>query len=360
MKDKQLDEMLKLDDEKVNINKKIKKSIHKKIYSRIIIFAVIVSLAIVAVIKGYAYISQQIYYNPFNEENLIVEKQGQISSDATFQIVLQTWCEIFSPGYGYYPSHNIQSLGFGNYELKAKFQNLFDHLYIDGSYNASIIINQSKMTIEDFNNEHYLSRVSYEFLNPSLSKKDTYGKDLFKISDWTLKEIEKLPESSLLNVSISFEKPYSLEKTIDFMKQYNQVVFLWMATDLWDKNDSSIANGISLFKISMYDFNEQAKKEYPYFYIENKDSLTPDILQQYYLSNIKMILDHEKEFNMISQTTHFMNYDSLKETYKRAQNGFNIAGLRIVINKNDLLKMIKKDNIQYIYIDDVKLSQLQK
>ena len=61
------------------------------------------------------------------------------------------------------------------------------------------------MSIEDFNGEHYFSRMSYEFLNLSLSENNGYGKDLFKINDKTLNEIEKLPESSLLNVSISFD-----------------------------------------------------------------------------------------------------------------------------------------------------------
>ena len=73
-----------------------------------------------------------------------------------------------------------------------------------------------------------------------------------------------------------------------------------------------------------------------------------------------MLLDHEKEYNMISKASNSMDYSSLKETYKCAKNGFQVSGLRIIVNKNDLLKMIKKDNIQYIYIDDIKLSELQK
>lgn len=358
MKKDQLDELLKLDDE--GINKKIKKIIHKKIYSRIIIFTIIITLVIVTIAKGYQYISDYIYYNPFHEENLIVDEQSERFSGKTFKIVLQTWCEIYCPNYGYYPNHDIQSLGLGNYELKVKFHNLFDKLYVDDSYNAIININQSKMSIEDFNGEHYFSRMSYEFLNLSLSENNGYGKDLFKINDKTLNEIEKLPESSLLNVSVSFDKPYSLEKTIDFMKRYNQVKFLWMATDLWSQDDPTLARGISLYKLSMYDLNEDAKRKYPHFYIENNNSITPDILQQYYLSNLKMLLDHEKEYNMISKASNSMDYSSLKETYKCAKNGFQVSGLRIIVNKIDLLKMIKKDNIQYIYIDDIKLSELQK
>ena len=58
----------------------------------------------------------------------------------------------------------------------------------------------------------------------------------------------------------------------------------------------------------------------------------------------------KKKYNMISKASNSMDYSSLKETYKCAKNGFQVSGLRIIVNKNDLLKMIKKDNYSiYLY-----------
>lgn len=38
---------------------------------------------------------------------------------------------------------------------------------------------------------------------------------------------------------------------------------------------------------------------------------------------------------MISKASNSMDYSSLKETYKCAKNGFQVSGLRIIVNKND-------------------------
>lgn len=355
MRQQDFDKMFKEKNDE-EFNHHIHRRIQKNIYKKVSLVMIAISLVVVTLYKGTSYLFDYIYYNPFKEDTLVEYDKSYERKDSTFHIVFQTYCEIFYPGIDYFDSGEIESLGFGRYRAKIKIHDLFHPLYADGSYNMILQINQSHMSFESTEN-HLFSRVSNEFYN---SQVNDYAKDLFEFGSSTLKEIEDLPDSSQLNVSISFDKVYQMNEMLAFMQEYKDMTVLWMAIDSY-LIDSSLADGISLWKSSMYDLTSEAKKKYPYFYIGNQQQMTPEVIKQYYLSNLKLLLDHPKEVNMIAEMLNTKeNTSSIEKIYNYVQNDFQVIGLRINIRKNELLKMVSEKNIHYMYIHDVKLSYLQK
>ncbi len=82
----------------------------------------------------------------------------------------------------------------------------------------------------------------------SFTQNQEDAKDLFEFGSSTLKGIEDLLDSSQFNVTITFDKAY-IDMTV-----------LWMAIDSY-LIDLSLADGISLWKSSMYDLTLEAKKK---------------------------------------------------------------------------------------------------
>lgn len=356
MNEKDFDDLFQQNDELEEINgKKIQQGIRKNIYKRIVISLIVIALLVAGMYKGTSYLLDVIYYNPFHEEKL-VDDNDKFSDDATFHIVFQTYCEMFFPGKNYLMVENMKSLGFGNYETRIKIHDLFDRLYIDGFSNMTLQIQQSHMHMET-NENHLFSLIIDEFAN---RKSSVFDSSSYQITKNTLKEIEDLPDSSRLNVSFSFPRNYHLKETFDLINKYPDMTALWLATDSFLR-DSSIADGMTLWKSTMYDLSPEAKKEYPYLYIDNNTQLNDETFLQYYLSNLKLLLDHPKEVNMIAEMmNNTATIESIQKIYDYVQKGFQVVGLKVNIYKKDLLKIIELENIDYMVIHDVKLSILQK
>lgn len=358
MKEEDFDQLFKEKESlEENRQKRIIKGVRVNIYKRIVIALIVIALIVVGLMKGSSYIFDGIYYSPFREDEMVVNDVNSDTRDDTFHIVFQTYCQVFFPGIDYCPIDDIESQGFGSYKCQAKIHRLFDRLNVDGESNLTLKIEQSRMHMETIE-KYIFSRVSEEFYNRSRD----LGTDVFKINQSTLNDIDDLPDSSRLNVSISFPKAYSLQESIQFMNKYQNMSCYWMAIDKFSTKYND-AYGISMWKAFRYDLLPEVSKQYPNFYINDNKTLTPQILQQYYLSQLQLLLDHPKEVEMIAEMltsgVDFNIYD-VQELYDYVKNGFDVVGFRMNVGKKELLKIIEEEKIEYMYIDDVKLSILQK
>ncbi len=64
--------------------------------------------------------------------------------------------------------------------------------------------------------------------------------------------------------------------------------------------------------------------------------MTLEVIKQYYLSHLKLLLDHPKEVNMIAEMLNTKeNTSSIEKIYDYVQNDFQVIGLRINIRKNE-------------------------
>lgn len=359
MNEKELDQLLEIDEKTdLTFNKSLRKKINKKIYIRSIITVIVACLIVISGYYGISYIMSWENYNPYHETGIVGSDDAAIEED--FELLMQTYIEMIFSGKRYISTNSaekpsITSLGFGNYKLVAKIESRFAPTKFDGQSNTIFTISHSQLTNVETTQVDTLSLVVDEFKDPK-NKHFQAVTTLKDIKD----ELNNLPDSTVLDVSISFKDYKSLDDIIEFKKRYPNTTMNWLA--LKDQETSrvqGISGGMSLFDNVYYSLTDEASKKYPHFYLE--DQLTAEKLKQNYLSRLQLLIDHPDFINMLSSYSGSeISQDMLQEKYNKAKKEMKGYGLRLYTNKQDLLAMLEGDNISYVYINDLKLSQYQK
>lgn len=317
-----------------------------------ILITIIIICVVIAGYFGTDWLFKQTYYNPFLIDD-IVENSDE---SANFDVLMATYINMYYPGKLYYPIE-CSDEGFGKYQIKAKIQEIFDPLYGDNADNITFTIKRSKLTIAS--DEFNLYRVSHEYLDINETDLDEYTASLHE--QWTTRDysdIQELPESAYLDVSLTFSKYKNAQEVVDFINRYNNSLFNWLALDASDQ----MAAGVSIYDAVVYDLNNESKEKYPSFYLD--EEYTADMLQECALSKLKMLIDHSDFIDLIKQSNLYydtMSSNGIDQRYQDIkENGLQVIGIRGCIKKSDLLNMINSGEIYYGYVNDVKMSRLQR
>lgn len=345
------------DNEFIEIEKQIRRGINRRIYTRVIAVVLIISIIVSAGYFGTSYGLNLVNYNPEDETGLVIPDEG-ING---FNMMTGLYLSMYYPGIIYY-GIDYSGQGFGKYEIDAKIQSAFTNLYFDGIPTTTLSINRSSLHI-DSSYDHLLSRVVGEYHDESIA--DIYD----YVTDYDLVDIEELPESAIIDVSLSFMNTLSAQDAIEFVKKYDDSTFVWLATSIDDSNQGAygIVDGISLYDGSRYDLSEAVSNDYPGIYLDH-DYTASDVLESY-LSRMKLLLDHNDFLNVINSFFSNENindnaarrYEDLSVRYDDVlENGISCIGVRGYVKKQDLLTMIDSNELYGMYINDVKLSALQR
>lgn len=317
-----------------------------------ILITIIIICVVIAGYFGTNWLFKQTYYNPFLIDG-IVENSDE---SANFDVLMGTYINMYYPGKLYYPIE-CSDEGFGKYQIKAKIQEIFDPLYGDNTDNITFTIKRSKLTIAS--DEFNLYRVSHEYLDINETDLDEYTASLHE--QWTTRDysdIQELPESAYLDVSLTFSKYKNAQEVVDFINRYNNSLFNWLALDASDQ----MAAGVSIYDAVVYDLNNESKEKYPSFYLD--EEYTADMLQECALSKLKMLIDHSDFIDLIKQSNLYydtMSSNGIDQRYQDIKkNGLQVIGIRGCIKKSDLLNMINSGEIYYGYVNDVEVSRLQR
>lgn len=317
-----------------------------------ILITIIIICVVIAGYFGTDWLFKQTYYNPFLIDD-IVENSDE---SANFDVLMATYINMYYPGKLYYPIE-CSDEGFGKYQIKAKIQEIFDPLYGDNADNITFTIKRSKLTIAS--DEFNLYRVSHEYLDINETDLDEYTASLHE--QWTTRDysdIQELPESAYLDVSLTFSKYKNAQEVVDFINRYNNSLFNWLALDASDQ----MAAGVSIYDAVVYDLNNESKEKYPSFYLD--EEYTADMLQECALSKLKMLIDHSDFIDLIKQSNLYydtMSSNGIDQRYQDIkENGLQVIGIRGYVKKSDLLNMINSGEIYYGYVNDVKMSRLQR
>lgn len=317
-----------------------------------ILITIIIICVVIAGYFGTNWLFKQTYYNPFLIDD-IVENSDE---SANFDVLMGTYINMYYPGKLYYPIE-CSDEGFGKYQIKAKIQEIFDPLYGDNADNITFTIKRSKLTIAS--DEFNLYRVSHEYLDINETDLDEYTASLHE--QWTTRDysdIQELPESAYLDVSLTFSKYKNAQEVVDFINSYDNSSFVWLALDASDQ----MAAGVSIYDAVVYDLNNESKEKYPSFYLD--EEYTADMLQECALSKLKMLIDHSDFIDLIKQSNLYydtMSSNGIDQRYQDIkENGLQVIGIRGCIKKSDLLNMINSGEIYYGYVNDVEVSRLQR
>lgn len=355
MTENELDEMMKLDEhavEQERIEKRIKTGVTKNIYMRIFIVLLISCIVIFGGYYGISLISKKTNYNPLNENSFVditsLYPEEELD-DSGFNILMQTFISMYYPGYHYLGGQYTQSGDL--YEMSGQLHNSFNRLYVGGS-NCTWTIQKSKLTF-DAGSDDNLNRIANEYHANDFQE----DYDILKLTSETLQDIKNLPDSSILEVSISFPKIKNAQEISDFIKKYNDSNFSWIAL----KNENKqVADGMSLYDPGRYVLTTEAQKKYPQFYLDGNTYSANQLLQNY-KSKLALLLDSKDFLSLISTYNRDANYVAIQERKQRVDtNGIEATGIKGYIEKNQLLKIIENEKIEHLFIKDVKLSILER
>lgn len=359
MNEHDLDKLLKIEEDDNLINKKIKHNLNKKIYSKIIKSFLVVVVLVTSIYYGSSFVFNEIHYSPYNEEKFVDN-----SKSYEFIVLLQNYIQMHYPGMLVSlesPDDTLyESLGSGKYIINVKIQRIFDYRIVDGKTNTTFTIDKSKMSLEISDDKCRLSQIFNEFKD----KENSNFTAVYKIDD-IINAVKELPDSSYIDTSISFENDKSMEQLTQLIKKYPNANFVWAALRLDNVEDhyySGISYGMSLYDASKYDFTKKAQEKYPGYYLPYKDQLTADDLKQSYLSKLKLLIDHP-EFISVTNSAFNDGLSSLKQlkhNYNSAKKSMSTYGVRVYMKKKDLLAMIENEDVSYVMIHDIKLSQYQR
>lgn len=351
MSEKKFDELFH-DTDYVEVNQKIYHQMNKKIYSKVIKGFVVICLIITTIFFGTSQLLNVVYYNPNHEEKFLKDDNAN-----EFEVLFSTYYQMLHPGIIYVPEMNrkdttIKSLGFGRYESRGRIQSIFEPLILGPKVNTSLEISRSKIEI----NGPVETGCINEFKDP-----ENKGFQAITELNEMKKEIENLPDSAYLDISLSFENYISLEDVSEIIRKYPNTV-RWIAL----KNQSfynvqGIAGGMSTVSHVYWTFTDDAEIEYPMFMLPYDENITANSLREHYLSHLKLLLDHPDFINALSNPFgYIITPNKLKENYEKAQKELLSYGIRVYIDKKDILKLIEEYDVSYININDVKLSRFQK
>lgn len=354
MKEKELDEMLKLDNQDIEqkgIEKRIRKGVMKNVYMRIIIVFVITCIVIVTGYYGMILTLKATHYNPLKETSFVdmTPSNDEGSDGYGFNVLMQTFIAMYYPGYHYLGTHFEEERDL--YKMYGQIYNSFNPLSFPGT-NCTWTIQKSRLTA-DMNTDDNPHRIVAEYYTDDRHM----DYDLLKVNDEMLQNIDDLPDSSVLDVSLSFPITKNAQQLSEFIKKYEDSTFVWVALK---SEAGQIDEGMSLYDPSAYTFLADAQKKYPEFYLEGK-TYTAEQLLQNYNSKLSLLLGSKDFVSLISSYDGNVSYESIqKRKQKLDKNGIEAIGIKGNIKKKELLKIIDNENIKNLYIKDVKLSMLER
>jgi len=364
MNEKEFEEALNLDEEMpvdFSAEKNLKKTMEKQINKRVFRSVLLIFLGIAGAILIISNLFDQIFYNPEKSSPYLESKLAY----SDFNLLMDIYIGLNYPGRVYYPvEEESESSGFGKYLVKAKVQDDFSPLVINGQYNTVFEVKRNKLSIEMISDETNLAVKISEFYNDSKeTPSKSYVKGILGITEEKIEEIEKLPESAVLKASISFPESIPLEETLEFLKVYPDSRFVWIGLDSKERFVEGTYDGINLMQVIGYDFNNQVKEKYPSLMLgKDASECTAEELEECYRSRLQILNDNPDFMKLmnscIGDPVNLEREQELTELRisEIEEDGLYSIGVYGYIRKQDFLNMVKDGSVVYADIQDVKLS----
>ncbi len=343
-----LDELLNLEVETSHKElKKIERGISKRIYRKTGGFVLVIAallVLLVFLVSQLTYLSQ---FNPKTSVNFTLDNRKNDMDE--FGLLMQTFVGMFMPDNYMYVDGGVKKTGFGNYEISAAFGSREDGYR--GKNNGNIVIKWEKMYME--------SAGESPFMIFSYPAPFTSGEKPGEL----LAEVEELPDSSYLTVSLMFKEEKNIEQMYDFMKNYGgSYRYTYLTTY---SAEGAIPIGLDMERVSGYDVDGEFSEKYPDFYSEPRTDqpLDKEAVANCYHSRIRLLMDNP-EFFRLACTVYEDLGTWMKETLDRCMqqelakgtDEITFIACRGRIKKKDLLRLIESDEVSLIKVHKVSLS----
>lgn len=336
MKD-EFEELLEIEQVQID-SKRIKKKMNIYIYKKIGIVFLIFSL----IIAGLLFINiskckneKKQYFNPmtFQIEDLDNRTSTQLLLSSFYNT--QYPVEIIQ--------NDLKKIAEDQYQFQVQEMSDLFHIYSGNDEEMTTI----EINKDQINFQHKFSRISAEYKLPG-KLNESYD---FKLKK-ELKSLKELPQSSYLEMALSFDQHLTIKEFIALTQKYPHVNYLWACTyiDNWQN-----AYGINLRYSVIPELNSKILKKYPY--IIEFDYQNEEQLKKHYQSSLKLLNDYPKFSNILFQDKEVTD---AKKQYDQIKKGISFIGVKVYIKKDDLIKGIENGDMKYGMIEDIRYSKYEK
>ena len=370
MKNDTFDEMFDLENElktesydNKKLNRKLNFQINKRIFRSILLFVLVIAVVIAAFSEGL----NLFYYNPstLSDEN-VQEDDYKVTE---FDFLMDMYLGLNYPDYAYTSSYDsVRKNGFGSYDVTVSVQDSFYPVTVGGPGNITFKIKRNKLDLktapDHFNFAKKVGIFYHEYDKDlvELPEEAVSLASILEVTDKMTEEIQKLPDSCILKVALSFDDSQSMNDTFSFMNKYPDSDFFWIPVESNRMYVLDTFDGIPLHTITGYELTDEAKESYPSLILVD-NNFTADELAQCYLSRIKLLDDHPEFLKLAGSFFGQYPASAYKENPdKQITKPEDVKAVGVYGNlpKNDLLTMIESGDIHYVSIQDVKLSSFSQ
>ena len=365
MNEKDLDALMRCPDEKeeeasqLSFQKKIRRSMKRTLYNRVFSAILMIVLAGVCLFFGTSAVMNMVCYAPSREEAFL--EPDDFTEDGEFRLLIEDTARMLFPEVRCFvvdgsDGKTVQSRGFGTYDVDMKILGLDSYIALDGVPTHQFRIQRSRLDT----GYAPFSFMLDEFLEPS-TRKTEY--DELK-PERMQEKIEDLPASAYLDVSVSFQDYLTSEQVAELIRKYPGVSFEWAA--LKGQNLAKVqgvAAGMFLGHNIIQDFTEEAEQKYPgyYLFFDNGREITGKDLEQCLISRLQLLCDHPDFLKMAeSRFGEEISPRIMKMRLENAKKEWACYGLRILADRDSLLKIMEEVPLSQLRMNDVKVSIYSK
>ena len=322
--------------ENPGFEKRIRKAMRRTLYTRIFKALGIVALALTVGVLGTGWVMDVANYSPAGE-----------NIDTLMNVYLAT-CYPGTVSFVYWGEDReaFERKGFGRYEMDVLVQSSFDPLWIGREPGYPFTITRSRLDTD----RAPLYRRVREFTEPGAEPEETTR----QLQDPALaaEELTKLPESAMLDVSLSLDRYLTAEETAELMAAWPGVEFRWLALRGQEVAPvNGIAGGMYLQLIAPAEGDPAM--ELPF------EGITGQMLRSALVSRLELMTEHP-EFLKMMQSRTGIPAESWTRALENARQDWACYGLRITAGREDLEQLLKQLPVTGASVNDVKLSRYEK
>ena len=336
--------------------KKIKRVMNRTIYLKTAGTVLLIGILLVCLFIGTSQVTNLLFYRPDQESTFL----NHATSDDTweneeFSILFEDTVSTYFPGTFCWMLEPLRGSGFGQYSAPLLITDAYGP-HSMGPENSWLHISFSKLDT----GHAPLAVMASEFIEPEQTNTNAVeGLEFPPIED-IRQELQNLPKSAYLDVSLSFPKSINSEEVAEIINDSSDIFVRWLALEGQNTTIyNQAAGGMFVTHSRGIELSDEAAAKYPSY--ELPEAVTGADLERCLRSRIQMLLDHP-EFVGLMETRFpdLISISRLEERMSNAQNTWACYGMRVVGSPEAIEELMDTLSVTYARINNVKISRYQK
>lgn len=334
--------------------KKVRRSMNYTIYTRVTAVVLALAVLVCGLYFGTSKVMDLIFYDPGREQQFL-EKDTRKGME--FNLLLEDTISTYFPGKSCFVLGEYEHNGFSRYDVDLLMADVFLPYALSGPATDHFSIAHSQLDT----GHSTMAIHAMEFLDPSYPYSiDPHRANAIEPLEPIQEELQKLPPSAYLDVSISFADSLTADQTAALIEAHPEITFRWLALEGQNVSIYEFAaGGMFLDYMEREKFTEEAEARYPDYYLPQ--TITGESLENCLISRLQLLIDHPDFVSLMeTQLGDQISMSMLQQRLANAQETWACYGMRLMATPEDIYALMEQLEITQIRINDVKVSMYQK